>query len=44
MVKFLLGEVEAGRLPESIGPTQSGVGSVGNAVLSGLARAGSGTS
>ena len=40
MVKFLLGEVEAGRLPESIGPIQSGVGSVGNAVLSGLAKSG----
>lgn len=40
VVKFLLGEVEAGRLPESIGPIQSGVGSVGNAVLSGLAKSG----
>lgn len=40
VVKFLLGEVAAGRLPESIGPIQSGVGSVGNAVLSGLAKSG----
>ena len=40
VVKFLIGEVEAGRLPETIGPIQSGVGSVGNAVLSCLASSG----
>lgn len=40
VVKFLKGEIEAGRLPENPGPFQSGVGSVGNAVLSGLAAGG----
>lgn len=40
VVKFLIGEVEAGRLPETVGPIQSGVGSVGNAVLSCLASSG----
>src|SRR5699024_7886732 len=30
------GEVEAGRLPKSLAPLQSGVGSVANAVLSGM--------
>lgn len=40
VVKFLKGEIAAGRLPENPGPIQSGVGSVGNAVLSGLAAGG----
>ncbi len=40
VVNFLKGEVKAGRLPENIGPIQSGVGSVGNAVLSSLASSG----
>lgn len=40
MVKFLKGEIAAGRLPEDPGPIQSGVGSVGNAVLSSLASGG----
>lgn len=40
VVDFLKGEIAAGRLPENPGPIQSGVGSVGNAVLSGLAGSG----
>ncbi|MEG0755221.1 MAG: acetyl-CoA hydrolase/transferase C-terminal domain-containing protein, partial [Oscillospiraceae bacterium] len=40
VVKFLKGEIAAGRLPENPGPFQSGVGSVGNAVLSSLASSG----
>lgn len=40
VVKFLQDEISAGRLPENPGPIQSGVGSVGNAVLSGLAASG----
>jgi succinyl-CoA:acetate CoA-transferase len=40
VVKFLTDEISAGRLPENPGPIQSGVGSVGNAVLSGLAASG----
>ncbi len=40
IVKFLKEEIAAGRLPENPGPFQSGVGSVGNAVLSGLATSG----
>ena len=36
VVNFLKAEVEAGRLPEDLGPIQSGVGSVGNAVLQSL--------
>lgn len=40
VVKFLKGEIAAGRLPEDPGPIQSGVGSVGNAVLSSLASGG----
>ena len=40
VVKFIKGEIEAGRLPENPGPIQSGVGSVGNAVLSSLATSG----
>lgn len=40
VVKFLKGEIAAGRLPENPGPIQSGVGSVGNAVLSSLAAGG----
>mgnify|MGYP001851463666 CR=1 FL=1 len=40
VVKFLQSEIEHGRLPENPGPIQSGVGSVGNAVLSGLAAGG----
>lgn len=40
VVEFLKGEVEAGRLPENLGPIQSGVGSVGNAVLQSLTTSG----
>ena len=40
VVAFLKGEIAAGRLPENPGPIQSGVGSVGNAVLSCLSRSG----
>ena len=40
VIKFLKGEIAAGRLPENPGPFQSGVGSVGNAVLGGLASSG----
>ena len=40
VVKFLKDEIAAGRLPANPGPIQSGVGSVGNAVLSGLAKSG----
>lgn len=35
-IKLLKGEVKAGRLPSKLPPLQSGVGSVANAVLSGL--------
>jgi len=40
IVMFLKQEVAAGRQPENLGPIQSGVGSVANAVLSGLAEGG----
>ena len=40
VVSFLKGEVAAGRLPEGLGPIQSGVGSVGNAVLQALNEGG----
>ncbi len=40
VVKFLKEEIAAGRLPENPGPIQSGVGSVGNAVLGSLAAGG----
>lgn len=40
VVKFIKQEIAAGRLPEDPGPIQSGVGSVGNAVLSCLASSG----
>ena len=40
VVNFLKAEVEAGRLPEDLGPIQSGVGSVGNAVLQSLTAGG----
>jgi succinyl-CoA:acetate CoA-transferase len=40
IVDFLKGEIKAGRLPENPGPIQSGVGSVGNAVLASLASSG----
>lgn len=40
VIKFLKDEIAAGRLPENPGPIQSGVGSVGNAVLSCLASSG----
>src|SRR5699024_101723 len=36
LLKFFEGEVDAGRLPKSLAPLQSGVGSVANAVLSGM--------
>lgn len=40
VVTFLKREIASGRLPEDPGPIQSGVGSVGNAVLSCLASSG----
>ncbi len=40
VVAFLKGEIAAGRLPEKLGPIQSGVGSVGNAVLQSLRSGG----
>lgn len=40
IVNFLKGEIAAGRLPENPGPIQSGVGAVGNAVLSCLESSG----
>jgi len=40
VVSFLKSEVEAGRLPETLGPIQSGVGQVANAVLKGLGGSG----
>ena len=40
VVNFLKAEVEAGRLPEDLGPIQSGVGSVGNALLQSLTAGG----
>lgn len=40
VVRFLRGEIAAGRLPEGLGPIQSGVGSVGNAVLQSLTEGG----
>ena len=40
VVRFLKHEIEAGRLPENLGPIQSGVGSVGNAILSCLTTSG----
>lgn len=36
LLEFLVGEVKAGRLTESLAPLQSGVGSVANAVLNGM--------
>lgn len=36
LLDFLTGEVESGRLTESLAPLQSGVGSVANAVLNGM--------
>lgn len=35
---FLQGEVRAGRLPENLLPVQGGVGTIGNAILEGLAE------
>ena len=40
IVNFLKKEVEEGRQPETLAPLQSGVGSVANAVLSGLSISG----
>lgn len=40
VVEFLKGEIKAGRLPADIGPIQSGVGSVANAVLYSLEESG----
>lgn len=40
VVEFLKSEIAAGRLPENLGPIQSGVGSVGNAVLQSLTNSG----
>lgn len=36
LIQFFEGEVAAGRLPENLGPLQSGVGSIANAVFSGF--------
>lgn len=36
VVQFLKGEINSDRLPETLPPIQSGVGSIGNAVLQGL--------
>ncbi|WP_040290909.1 succinate CoA transferase [Alicyclobacillus hesperidum] len=38
ILEFLSHEVNRGRLPKNIGPLQSGIGSVANAVLSGLVQ------
>src|SRR5699024_8721891 len=38
LLAFLEKEVDEGRLTESLAPLQSGVGSVANAVLSGMAK------
>lgn len=40
VVRFLEGEIGSGRLPEALSPIQSGVGSIGNAVLQGLRSGG----
>jgi len=40
IVSFLKKEVQEGRLPSSLGPIQSGVGSVANAVLRSLGKSG----
>ena len=40
VVRFLKEEISAGRLPETLGPIQSGVGSVGNAVLQSMSAGG----
>lgn len=40
VVDFIKAEVDAGRLPKELGPVQSGVGQVANAVLEGLERGG----
>src|SRR5690625_1040716 len=36
LLEFFQGEVDSGRLPKSLAPIQSGVGSVANAVLNGM--------
>jgi succinyl-CoA:acetate CoA-transferase len=38
LIRFLRGEVNAGRLPKSLAPLQSGVGSVANAVFHGFLK------
>ena len=38
LIKFFENEIKEGRLPENLLPLQSGVGSVANAVISGLAQ------
>lgn len=38
LIEFFQDEIKAGRLPENLLPLQSGVGSVANAVISGLAQ------
>lgn len=40
IVGFLRDEIQAGRLPETLPPIQSGVGSIGNAVLQSLSSSG----
>lgn len=40
IVRFLKDEISCGRLPEKLPPIQSGVGSIGNAVLQGLTSSG----
>ena len=40
VVRFLKNEINCGRLPKKLPPLQSGVGSIGNAVLQGLTSSG----
>jgi len=37
LIEFLSSEVEAGRLPKSLLPLQSGIGNVANSIIGGLA-------
>jgi acetyl-CoA hydrolase len=37
LIEFLSGEVDAGRLPKSLLPLQSGIGNVANSIIGGLA-------
>lgn len=38
IIEFLTGEVDAGRIPKSLLPLQSGIGNIANAVIGGLAQ------